>query len=303
MRTENDQLIKNCGASSAKEASPAKEEAKKKYFLSGCVGFIQTKSYHFMSIIPYVQIVVLVLMVVDFASLIMLYTTNSGNGGVSIWVIIFYVVSAIVTLLAMIYLCATKPPKDIAKLMAGHSKLMSQFTTLNQKHKEAVSEQEGLVEEQKQENLKLRNEVGNFQEENTKLQDSVRDMKNSNDFLSKHSREQVAGLAKQINSFKEENELYGELNEQLSNSKTRLKSVRKAMVANVNAQSEVTKGLLNVKNDREIELAQREVSEKNLEDAVRQVELREDLKDLPDPPTHIYSDALPEPPNHAPTIV
>merc|ERR1719474_1767958 len=106
----------------------------------------------------------------------------------SIWLIVFYIVSAIVTLLGMIYLCATKPPKDIAKLMAGHSKLMSQFTSLNQKHKEAVREQEGLIEEQKQENLKLHNEVDNFQEENTKLQGSVQEMTNSNEFLSKHSR-------------------------------------------------------------------------------------------------------------------
>lgn len=293
MRTENNKLT---------QTSPPKEEATKKYPLSGCVGFIQTKSYHLMSIIPYVQIVILVLMVIDFISLVMLYSTNTGSGGTSVWMIIFYLISAISTIIGMIYLCATKPPKDIAKLMAGHTQLLSQFTSLNNKHKENVTEQESLIEEQKEENLKLSNEVDNFQGENTKLQDSVRDMKDSNEFLSKHSREQVAGLAKQINSFKKENELYEDLNEQLSDSKNRLKSVRKAMVANVTAQSEVTKGLLNVEQNRETELAQRDVSEKNLGDAIRQVELREEIKDLPDPPTHISSSALPEPPEHKPKI-
>jgi len=299
MSTENNKLMEDPEAGLANQ-EVVKEEEKKKYFFSGCVSFIQTKSYHLMSIIPYVQIVILLLMVADVASLIMLFLTNSSSG-LSIWAMIFYILSAIVTLMGMIYLCATKPPKDIAKLMAGHSKLMTQFTSLNQKHKEAVREQEGLIEEQKQENLKLHNEVDNFQEENTKLQDSVQEMTNSNEFLSKHSREQVAGLAKQINSFKEENKLYGELNEQLSNSKNRLKVVRKAMVANVTAASEVTKGLMNVKEVRETELAKREVSEENFEAAVRLVELREDLKDLPEPPTHMRSDALPEPPSHVPS--
>jgi len=295
MTSENSHLIEEGGA------SPAKEEVKKEYICSGCIGFIQTKSYHMMSMIPKVQIVILVLMIIDFVSLIMLCLTNTRTG-VRIWVIIFFIVSAIATIIGVIYLCATKPPKDIAKLMAGHKQLLSQLSSLNLKHQENVKEQVGLIEKQKEQNLQLKNEVDHFQGENTKLQENVEDMKNSNEFLAKHSNEHVAGMAKQISSFKEENKLYEKLNKQLSNSKKQLKSVRKAMVANVQAQNKVTEGLVNVNRCREEGLAEREVSDIHLQDAVRQVELREEVKELPDPPTHINSEALPEPPTHKPTV-
>jgi len=295
MRTENSLLIEEGGKNSTKE------ETKKKFLLSGCIGFIQSKSYHLMSMIPKVQWVILALMIIDLASLIMLCVTNTSDDSVHVWVIIFYIVSAISTVIGVIYLCATKPPKDIAKLMTGHKELLSQFTSLNLKHQKGLREQEELIQQQKEQNLKLQNEVDNFQGENTKLQDSVQSMKNSNEFLSKTSQEHVTGLAKQISFFKEENKLYEKLNQQLSSSKQRLKSVRNAMVSNVNAQSEVTKGLLNVNQQREEELDQREVADRNLQDAVREVELREEIKELPEPPTHISSDALPEPPTHEPT--
>jgi len=295
MRSENSHLIEEGGA------SPAKEEVKKEYVLSGCVGFIQTKSYHLMSVIPKVQIVILVLMVVDFVSLIMLCLTNTEEG-VSSWVLIFFIVSAITTILGVIYLCATKPPKDIAKLMNNHKELLSQLSSLNLKHQENVKEQVGLIEKHRDENRKLKNEVDNFQGENTRLQENVWDMKNSNEFLAKHSQEHVAGIAKQISSFKKENEDYEKLNEELSDSREQLKFLREAMLENVKDQKKVTEELINVKQSRDEGMADREVRDRNLQDAIRQVELREEVKELPDPPTHIHSEALPEPPTHKPPV-
>merc|ERR1719397_1882770 len=100
-------------------------------------------------------------MIIDLVALIMLSLINTKDG-VSSWVLIFYIVSAITTILGLIYLCATKPPKDIAKLMAGHKELLSQLSLLNLKHQENVEEQVGLIEKHKDENRKLRNEVDNF---------------------------------------------------------------------------------------------------------------------------------------------
>merc|ERR1719317_538383 len=93
-----------------------------------------------MSVIPKVQIVVVVLMIVDLAALIMLSLTNTKDGD-NVWLIIFYVVSIIGTILGVIYLCGTKPPKDIAKLMAGHKELLSQFKSMNKKHQEDINKQ------------------------------------------------------------------------------------------------------------------------------------------------------------------
>jgi len=295
MRSESSHLIEEGGA------SPTKEEPKKEYALSGCIGFIQTKSYHLMSVIPKVQIVILVLMIIDFVSLIMLSLINTSDG-VSSWVLIFFIVSAITTILGVIYLCATKPPKDIEKLMAGHKELLSQLSLLNLKHQKNVQEQVGLIEKQKDENRKLKSEVDNFQGENTKLQENVVDMKNSNEFLAKHSKEHVAGIAKQISSFKKENKVYEELNEELSNSREQLKFLREAMLENVQDQKKVTEKLVNVKQSREVGISDRELRDRNLQDAIRQVELREEVKELPDPPTHIHSEALPEPPTHKPPV-
>jgi len=295
MRAENSHLIEE-GVE-----SPVKEEPKKEYMLSGCIGFIQTKSYHLMSVIPKVQIVILVLMIIDFVSLIMLCLTDASDGMDS-WVLIFFIVSAITTILGVIYLCATKPPKDIAKLMDGHKQLLSQLSLLNHRHQENVKEQVGLIEKHKDENRKLRNEVDNFEGENTKLQENLEDMKNSNEFLAKHSKEHVSCMANQISSFKKENELYEKLNEELFDSNEKIKSVRIAMMEDVQNQKKMTEGFLNVKNTRERGLTNRGVNNKDLQDAIRQVELREEVKELPDPPTHTHSEAFPEPPTHKPAV-
>lgn len=294
MRSENSQLIEEGVESSVNE------DQKKEYIFSGCIGFIQTKSYHLMSIIPKVQIVILVLMIIDFVSLIMLCLTDASDGMQS-WVLIFFIVSGITTILGVIYLCATKPPKDIAKLMDGHKQLLSKLSSLNHQHQENVKEQVGLIEKQRDENRKLRNEVDNIDGENIELQKNVEDMKNSNEFLANHSKEHVASMANKISSFKKENELYEKLNVELSNSKEKIKSVRMAMMENVKDQKKVSEEFVNVKNIREAGLADRGVNNKNLQDAIRQVELREQVKELPDPPTHTHSEAFPEPPTHKPT--
>jgi len=186
----------------------------------------------------------------------------------------------------VVYLCGTKPPRDMAKLLNRHKELAEKYKDLNETHKVVLDEQKSEVEKQKLLTSRLSSGVVNFQDQNSGLKQNVSEMQHVVEYIANNSEKQLCEIADEIDKFKGYNENYSKMIEDLN--------------TNINCQEELNEQAAELTNEQLAEaentsrlndLADRAVANQDsavlhFRETIRVSDLKDDLEEISEAPTH-----------------
>jgi len=257
--------------------------APQKPLWTGCCKAVKEKALNLILKLPRPDITVLFLMLVDLVAVSILLIYDNTKGDVEFSELLFYVLSLVATVFGVLYICGTKPPRDMLVLFDKNKDLLTQYDNLEVEHTEALARQREEVEDQRLENNRLGETVTTFRQMNEGLKQNVNNLKYVTEYLVENSVEQLEAIGDNIKKLQGEN---AKFSEQIKEVNTDIQIMEMAMneaQANVRRQTVVIEEL-QAQNECEVQSVknQEELVDK-LNDVVRVADLKDELAEIPEP--------------------
>merc|ERR1719317_169927 len=157
--------------------SPNEKPAPLPPMWTGRFKVVKQKAHNLILKLPRPDVTILLLMLLDLIAVIVLLVYDNITGSVSMTELLFYLVSVVATVLGVLYLCGTKPPRDMMKLFDRNKNLLTEYDQLAVEHTEVLACQREEVNNHKRENNRLSSTVITFRHENEELKQNVNDFK------------------------------------------------------------------------------------------------------------------------------
>jgi len=289
---ENKPFLTSSAPNSANEKSAQSSTSNEKPaplgpMWTGRFKIVKQTAFNLILKLPFrADITVLFLMFVDLIAVVVLLVYDNVNGSVSMTELFFYVISLVATVFGVLYLCGTKPPRDMTRLFVRNKDLLTEYDRLGIEHTEALARQKEEVEAQKMGNVRLSWTVVKFKKENEGLKEQNQDLKSVTEYLAKNSVKQLEEIEDQIKEFKNSNEKLAEEIKDVNTNIDVMENVTRQNRENYKlqrAQLEIMKDQ-NVRGEQLTEKGKE--TARHLNEVIRVADLNEELAEMPDVPVH-----------------
>jgi len=251
---------------------------------TGRFKMVKQQAYNLISMVPRPDVTIVFLMIVDLIAVIVLLVWDNTSGSVSMIELLFYVVSLVATVLGVLYLCGTKPPRDMMKLFDRNKDLLDEYDQLSVQHTEVMARQKEEVQEQRRQNDRLNSSVVTFREENVGLKQNVNELKSITEYIAENSVKQLEEIGDQIAELKGLNIEFSEQIEEVNMDIQIMEKATRQTQENTRLQMATVEDMkvLNVRG--KLSLERQNEATQQLNEVVRVADLKDDLAEIPNVP-------------------